>query len=210
VTGTVGVWWATIDPVCAGPVPCSSDERRRAARFRDAQSAQRWLAGRAVLRRVLGGVIELDPAAVVLAEEAAGKLFLPDHPSIHTSLSRSADLVVVAVGDRPVGVDVEVDRRLVRPERLAQRLIGDPETRQRWAASPEPERTLELLRRWTRVEALLKATGEGLGGGIADATGRLADDGYVVLDLDLGPLVSAAVAARGPDWVVDGPHSLPG
>jgi 4'-phosphopantetheinyl transferase len=210
MAGTVGVWVATVDPAAASPDGCSPDERRRAARFRDTRSAQRWLAGRSVLRRVLGGVIGLDPSAVVLAEEPGGKLFLPDHPLIHTSLSRSADLVVVAVGDRPVGVDVEVDRRLVRPERLADRLIGDPETRRRWAASAEPERTRELLRRWTRLEALLKATGEGLSGGIAQAPDRLADHGYVVLDLDLGRSVMGAVAARGPDWELAGPHPVTG
>ncbi|HEY2429895.1 MAG TPA: hypothetical protein VGI06_13245, partial [Acidimicrobiales bacterium] len=129
---SVDVWVASVDPAADGRAAAGAAERARASRFASDDSRRRWLAGRAVLRRVLGAVLGVAPEAVDLHEEPGGRLVLSTDVGVHFSLSRAADLVVVAVADRPVGVDVEVDRRLVRPGPLADRLIEDPAERRRW------------------------------------------------------------------------------
>jgi 4'-phosphopantetheinyl transferase len=206
--GTVDVWVATT----AGPAPdrdlWSRDELARASRFASPAAGARWLAARDVLRRVLGAVLGEDPASIVLAEGPGGKPVLHRRRGPHFNLSHSGELVAVALGDRPVGVDIEVDRRLVRPERLAARLYDDPDEIRRWALTTEPLRSQLLLQRWTEVEAVLKATGDGISAGMAGALPRLTAAGWSVRGLDLGPAVRGAVAAAGHDWTISGPRPV--
>ena len=88
----------------------------------------------------------------IFAETALGKPYLENYPHIHFSLSHSGSWAVCAVGDAPLGVDVELPRctmeigkRFFRPEEL-----------------PETEDKDHLLRLWTAKEAFLKAIGTGL------------------------------------------------
>jgi len=196
----VEIWIARLEPAPVGIDVCSGDERARADRFRAAGAGERWLAGRAVLRSVIGRALGTDPALVAFAESSSGKPGLAPAGDIHFNLSHSGDVVAVAVADRPVGVDVERRRRLTRPDRLADRLFADPNRRRRWSAVDEPARTTELLQAWTRAEALLKATGEGIRGTLDRVEDRLGALGWTVCDLELGPDVIGAVAAAG-DWV---------
>ncbi len=86
-----------------------------------------------------------------------GKPFLKEGP--HFNLSHTKGLVVCAISQQPVGVDVELRDRRVRPG-LLQRYFTPEEQ----AYATTPQRFLEL---WTRKEAFLKRSGEGLSGGLA-------------------------------------------
>lgn len=198
VTNPVRVWVVPVAPRGDDADVCAPAESARAAQRR---SGRRWLANRAALRRILGAAIGADPTALVFGQTASGKLVLELVAGVHFNLSHSGELVAVAVADRPVGIDVEVcDRHLVRPEALAGRLFAD---RSEWETLPEPERTRALLQQWTRAEALLKATGEGVGGGVSDVERRIGALGFSVRELGLGGAAVGAVAAEGVDWRVE-------
>lgn len=193
-----------IGPAVGDPSCCSPDEHERAARHRNPDSARVWLSARALLRHHLAEATGTSPAAIVLDERPGGKPFARDI-AVHVNLSHARGLVAIAIGAPdvgPVGVDIEGDRRLHRPDRLAARLLGDEGERDRWSATPEPDRTRFLLQRWTRTEALLKATGEGIGGGVAGAEERLVAAGWAVRDLTVPGGGFGAVAARGTTWEV--------
>ncbi len=88
----------------------------------------------------------------VFAETDLGKPYLENYPDIHFSLSHSGHWAVCAVGNAPLGVDVEqprctmeIGKRFFRPDEL-----------------PETEDKDFLLRLWTAKEAFLKAIGTGL------------------------------------------------
>ena len=88
----------------------------------------------------------------IFVETLLGKPYLENCPHIHFSLSHSGNWAVCAVGDAPLGVDVELPRctmeiakRFFRPEEL-----------------PEREDRDYLLRLWTAKEAFVKALGGGL------------------------------------------------
>ncbi|GAC1534802.1 MAG: hypothetical protein NVS3B12_16100 [Acidimicrobiales bacterium] len=195
--GVITVWVANVNSVTDAGRHCSAAEFASAAGRR---SGQRWLASRTVLRSVLGSALDIDPADVTFELAPSGKPHLT-REELHFSLSHSADLVAVAVSkDGAVGVDVEAPRMLRRPDRLARRLFTSGEY-DRWTEQLDPARTHLLLQHWTRTEALLKATGEGLRAGMRGAVERHCTGGWTVRDLVLASGVGA-VASRGHAWDV--------
>ena len=75
------------------------------------------------------------------------------------NISHSGGVVVCAVDDRPVGIDVEEIRAVRDRDGLASRYFCSEEI-EKMKASADPK--LEFLRIWTKKEACLKLTGEGL------------------------------------------------
>jgi 4'-phosphopantetheinyl transferase len=138
-------------------------ERERGDRFRFAADRDRFLVGRAKLRWLLGRYLDVDPAAVQLAEGEHGKPYLPDasRAGLEFNLSHSADVVVVAVArHRWVGVDVEQVRTDLDVDGLAKRLFSAAE-RSLLDRTPSQQRYEAFFTLWTRKEALLKAAGTG-------------------------------------------------
>ena len=123
------------------------------------------LAGRALLRHAIADRTGRSPAALALTITAAGKPECVGGP--HVSVSHSGSLVVCAVADVAVGVDVET-----RPPRdieaVAQRYFTAAEAR--WLAADPPARFPML---WVLKEAYLKALGVGLAGGLDSLECRL-------------------------------------
>ncbi|GAC1366568.1 MAG: hypothetical protein NVSMB4_21180 [Acidimicrobiales bacterium] len=196
--GVITAWVAEVGDVTEVGRHCSAAELASAAGRR---RGQRWLASRTVLRSVVGGELDLDPAEVIFEVAPSGKPHLP-RKDLHFSLSHSAELVAVAVScDGVVGVDIEAPRTLHRPDRLARRIYTSDEY-DRWSEELDPARTQSLLRQWTRMEAMLKATGEGLGAGMRGAVARLVTEGWTVRDLALAGGVGA-VASKGRAWDVE-------
>lgn len=87
--------------------------------------------------------------------ESNGKPFFKDYPDFHFNISHCEDLIAVAVSERPVGVDIEILRD-VNLE-IAGRFFSEKEIR-------FSKMDRDFLYVWTRKEALLKKTGEGLKG----------------------------------------------
>jgi 4'-phosphopantetheinyl transferase len=120
-------------------------------RYETAADALHFLAGRLVLRGLVGDLLGTTPDAVALVARCPdcggphGRPELPDSP-LHVSLSHGAGVVVAAASwDGPIGIDIESPD--VPPERLAaiEALTGEAS-----------------VLRWARVEAVLKADGRGL------------------------------------------------
>src|SRR5262249_40325745 len=78
------------------------------------------------------------------------------------NLSHSHELALLAaVKSRKIGIDVEHLRDLPNAEAIAGRFFT-VEEREALARLPAPNRTAAFFICWTRKEALLKSTGEGL------------------------------------------------
>lgn len=93
----------------------------------------------------------LGPEAV-LTHDADGAPRIASRPDIHISISHCADLCLLAVSDRPVGVDIET----VRPKlaRVAGRFMSAAEL---YRLDPEADTYLDsLLHYWTAKEAVYK------------------------------------------------------
>lgn len=133
------VRWARTGGAPSDPPWLSSGERARLAALRDDADRQRFVAARALLRRVVGEVADCAPAEVVLTQTCARCGGPHGRPvvghGLEVSMTHAGGLVAVAVGRWPVGIDLEP----VPP-----------------GAEEDP------LVTWVRREAVLKATGHGL------------------------------------------------
>lgn len=144
---------ATLDP----------DELARAAAYRDEGARRRFVAGRGLLRAILGRHLGLPADRVVLTVDDHGKPALARPAGgPQFNVGHAGDLVCCAVGgERPVGVDLEPLRW--RPElRLVADLVLSPREREAVERLPAAHRQQALIRAWTRKEACGKAVGRGL------------------------------------------------
>jgi 4'-phosphopantetheinyl transferase len=117
--------------------------------------------GHDVLVSLLARFLDRDPAAVSLSRDRWGKPHLVGEPGVHFNLSRSRSQLVVAIGRRPVGVDIEVVRHV--PERTALIALHlTPGERREVLRADEHRRDELFLVAWTRKEACAKAIGAGL------------------------------------------------
>jgi 4'-phosphopantetheinyl transferase len=141
----------------------SPEEQQRALKFHFEIDRERFVVGRGNLRRLLGEQLRCEPGDILFRTGDLGKpeLRCGPRPEVFFNVSHSGDAVLIAVAERPVGVDVEQPRRGLNARELAQRFYCAEE----W----EELRRLEgndqdqaFFRCWTRKEAIVKALGRGL------------------------------------------------
>ena len=141
------------------------DERARGARFCLERVRRHFIAGRGLLRTILGRYAGRAPESLRFTYGERGKpaLASPEGTDLRFNVSHSGGLALFAIArGRDVGVDVEQLRPLPRAERIAERFFSVPEVA---ALRQIPaERRLEaFFTCWTRKEAYIKARGDGLG-----------------------------------------------
>lgn len=133
-------------------------ERRRRERYLRTEDRDRFTLGVAMTRLALAGLLDLPPAAVPLTR-ACRDCGEPHGPPVvaggpHLSVSHSGDRVALALSPGgPVGIDVEACSRQL--DSSIERHVLAPDE----SAAPEGD---GIFTYWTRKEALVKATGDGL------------------------------------------------
>lgn len=167
--GEIHVWCAFLDiprarlERLAGSL--SGDERSRAARFHFERDRRRFIAGRAVLRAILGRYLAIEPGILELRYAAHGKPQLAerfDSGSLRFNLSHCRGLALYAVTrGREIGIDLEAVQELVDAEAIARRFFS-PRENAALQAIPAQHRALAFFNCWTRKEAYVKGLGDGL------------------------------------------------
>ena len=142
--------------IAAALAKVSAQRREQALRYRY-ESGQRL--SLAVYLLLMEGLEKeygiLEPPLFDYTPE--GKPFLPQHPDIHFSFSHSGNVALCALSDQPIGADVETTRKITPS--LVSYTMNESEVAI-INASENP--TMQFLHFWTRKEALLKLTGEGI------------------------------------------------
>ncbi len=199
--GEVHLWRARLDGERGLEHTLSVDELERAARFRSEVHRARFVAGRSVLRSILGFYLDKDAARLEFSSNRYGKPFLCGVDSrFRFNASRSGGLLVVAVAlEMEVGVDVELIDPVLEFDDIVKRFFS--------AGEAEGLRDLDPAGRvrafydcWTRKEAFVKAVGTGLA---ADpdsyevTSAPQGPGGWTQRDFNPGPGYAGAVAARG-------------
>jgi 4'-phosphopantetheinyl transferase len=182
------VWWApaaAAHPALAGLL--DRDERERMARFVRAQDRALYLVAHALARLVLAPLVGVPASRIrfvarcatcggphgkpAVAGSAAGSPAgsAAGGTAPELSISHSGARVAVALSRSPVGVDVEQVTRRPMDDGLV-RTVLTPAEQASLDRLPAADRHRGLLTYWTRKEALVKATGEGLAVPLTDLT----------------------------------------
>ena len=144
----------------------SPTELERAARFHFERDRNRFVAGRAILRTTLSRCLETKPQALEFVYGPQGKPSLAGSfasRGLNFNLAHSEDLALLAVTRvGSVGVDIERIRPIPDVEQLVARFFSERESAA-FQKLPNDQKPAAFFNLWTRKEAWLKATGEGIG-----------------------------------------------
>ena len=147
----------------------SNRERERAGRFVFARDRTYFIAAHGLLRWILAWCLGTEPSQIELRCGNHGKPTLGGalaQSGLQFNLAHSANLAVFAVArHRNIGVDVERVRPVSQLAELSGAFFSAGE-RAELEAMPDQERDAGFLKIWTRKEAWLKATGEGITGSL--------------------------------------------
>lgn len=169
----------------------------------NAQQRRRFRATRACLRDVLSRYVQhTEPQDVLLSRTENGKpVMVCPSSDIQFNLAHTENVLLIAVALAEVGVDIErrerplhnvsalLESRLSRRERLCIQTLSED-------VSPDDREDFirkEFLKTWTRKEAFVKSTGDGIAKGfhrieIVERAGKL-----VVQDISSGTSPSKTV-----------------
>ena len=220
----VHVWLAVLDRprgyVAESLRLLSEDELRRASQYKSERYRERFIIRRATLRSILAGYLGQKPHGLRFRYNPYGRpeLSLDQQGSDFCfSVAHSSHVALYAVAqERDVGVDVEEVRHDLDVESIARRFFTGNEAAQ-LESVPVNSRLEVFLRCWTRKEAYLKATGEGLSRSLNSFAVPLAPgecsrdlptgdsdglDRWSFKDLNLGPDFRGSLAVRGEGWQI--------
>jgi 4'-phosphopantetheinyl transferase len=170
---TVHVWGfdldATPNTLAYWHQSLSSEEKQRAERFVERQQGARWVAAQGLKREVLSRYLNRAPHELNFVTRRNGKPVLEgqENEKWHFNLSHSGVRMLLAVScSGAVGVDIEY-QNLARPFlALAQRFFHPLEVAS--ISTMDHEAACRYFyRAWVAKEAVLKAQGFGLAGGLA-------------------------------------------
>lgn len=143
----------------------SEDELERSNRFKFQEGRRRYIAARGCLRNILAHYLNLEASKLRFVYNSHGKPELAKgygYKSLTFNLSHSHELGLIAVAwNRQVGVDLEMIRSNVEREKLAERFFSEREVSD-LKSVPDEMRERAFFACWTRKEAFIKASGQGL------------------------------------------------
>ena len=193
------VWFAPLRATAAAVARCqaliSPREHARASRFHFPRDRDRYIVAHGITRMILARYLGGDAAALTINVLPGGKPVVPD-AGLSFSIAHAHRLVCCAVSTQgDVGVDIErVQTFDYWP--VAQRMLGSDELAELHREAARGRGRQCFFRLWTRKEALVKATGEGLNDP-ASADNRGASNRWALGEFTLGRRYVGAVASVG-------------
>ena len=167
----MSLWWCelerTPEQFARIAATLSPAETARAARFGTDALRNRWMAGRAALRQVLGLTLGIAPAEVAIRRGVRGRPELEDrHARIDFNVSHTGGVALMAIAcdvapTTRIGVDIEHSEREAGVDMLEKKFLAPRERELIAGLSPDVRRR-QFLRYWTCKEAMSKATGDGI------------------------------------------------
>lgn len=143
----------------------SSDEIERANRFHFERDKNRFIIARGTLRKILSRYLNIEPNKLQFTYSDRGKPYLKNTPILF-NISHSQDLALYAITETNlIGIDLEYIRPMNDAEGLAKRFFSPQEYKLMIQLPPEQQQET-FFKIWTCKEAYLKATGDGLAGGL--------------------------------------------
>jgi 4'-phosphopantetheinyl transferase len=164
--GELHLWRATLDQSEAirerlwGYL--SDEEQERAGKFRFDNGRFHYIVGRGLLRQLLGSYLAAPPHSLRFASGPNGKPHLIDYAQFSFNVAHGQGRLLLGFcRGADLGVDIEQIRLPQRADGVARRFFA-PAEYVTFAAAPPEQQAEVFFNCWTRKEAYIKATGEGL------------------------------------------------
>lgn len=142
----------------ADHLPLISPERRQAVnKYRNETDKLTSLYAEVILRNEVMLLTGLDNEKIIIKKSKSGKPYLDGLADVHFSISHSDRYLAVAVHDKEIGIDIEVINKARM--KVAKRFFMPQEYEFILNADSIDEAFYYI---WTRKEAYVKYTGEGL------------------------------------------------
>jgi 4'-phosphopantetheinyl transferase len=175
------IWSLTNPPLARAELAAtlSNDERARAGRFMSAAHGDEYIAAHGMMRHLLAERLACVPPSLSFVFGPHGKPRLAEAGHIEFNLSHSGGYAALGIArGAAVGIDIEEMRPIT--ENIAARFFSPAEVRA-LDALPTSDRARGFFHCWTRKEAVIKMTGQGLA--------RRLDSFDVSLGPDIAPVL---------------------
>jgi 4'-phosphopantetheinyl transferase len=148
----------------------SEREAKRVRSFRKQADQARALLSCGLLRLLLAEELSIAPHEVPVTrtcptcgeEHGKPRLLRRNETTMEISVSHSGEWVVIGLSQQhPFGVDIEWIKREADLDGLVRMSLSEAE-QQSWRSLPPEQQMRGFYRYWTRKEAIVKATGDGL------------------------------------------------
>jgi len=135
----------------------SPAEKEKAEKFRHKTDKESYMVARCCLRLLLSKFTGLSPDQIEYSYTKNKKPYISN--TIHFNLSHHQHHVLIAISSQAIGIDVEQHLEDFDFTTILESCFIEEEIR---FIHQGPQPSLNFYTLWTRKEALLKATGEGL------------------------------------------------
>lgn len=136
----------------------NTDEITKAARFKNEDDTKRYVIGKYFLRIILASISESKPESIHFSFTGNKKPYVED---IHFNISHSGRFTIITISPMPVGIDIEYINKQFDFAPLLNICFTKSELN-------NIHNIVDFYTFWTRKEAILKATGEGLTDNLLD------------------------------------------
>ncbi len=137
------------------PAAISKQEAARGERFTQAKDKELYLLGKYALRKILADMTGLPPSELPFSTIGNGKPFFQEQ---EFNITHSGNHTYLAFSPFSIGIDAEI----FNPDFDTQSIIDFCFSDEERALLSDGNYLVNFYTIWTRKEALLKATGEGL------------------------------------------------
>jgi 4'-phosphopantetheinyl transferase len=136
-------------------------EQQHADKMRITNVRQRFINSRGFLRQCLSHYLQQEPNKIELSSTEKGKLFL-ENSHLFFNLAHSKNMALFAFNhNHEIGIDIEQIRPLDDLNAIAERVFTEIEI-DYLTNTKEDKKLNAFFKLWTRKEATIKASGEGL------------------------------------------------
>lgn len=146
----------------------SEKNKTRVENFKISHDKKRTIAGEMLARKAIAEWSSVNEADIVFLKGEHGKPYVKDL-DVHFNISHSENLVVCAVADKPVGIDIERIRPInlsvakrICTEKELEYLFGFLPSKTDFKKTDDRQTLLRFFELWTAKEAFAKCQGKGL------------------------------------------------
>ncbi len=137
----------------------SEDEKEASKKYRLIRDRQKFIVSKAIRRNILSKYLELDPQTLSFFINDFKKPYIISEEALYFSVSYSGQYIAMAFHSKEIGLDIEIVNNTFDYETIQEKVFNNEE---RLSIKEAALKTKQFYTLWTRKEALIKATAQGI------------------------------------------------